>query len=79
MGAQFGVIIVPRDGTRWKWLRFGPTSAPPTAAIRSAWSSHPARKQDVQRRDFTINGLLMRHDSGEFWILLADNLICAPE
>jgi poly(A) polymerase len=40
--------------------------------IGSADGRHPERvvftsspEQDVQRRDFTINGLLMRHDSGE--------------
>jgi tRNA nucleotidyltransferase/poly(A) polymerase len=65
VGAQFGVIIVPRDGHRVEVATF-------RSDIGSADGRHPERvvftsspEQDVQRRDFTINGLLMRHDSGE--------------
>jgi len=65
VGAQFGVMLIPRDG--WKVE---------VAAFRSdvgySDGRHPDRvvysktpEEDVQRRDFTINGLLMRHDTGE--------------
>jgi poly(A) polymerase len=65
VGAQFGVIIVPRDGQHVEVATF-------RSDIGSADGRHPERvvftsspEQDVQRRDFTINGLLMRHDSGK--------------
>jgi poly(A) polymerase len=65
VGAQFGVIIVPREGHQVEVATF-------RSDIGSADGRHPERvvftsspEQDVQRRDFTINGLLMRHDSGE--------------
>jgi len=65
VGAQFGVIIVPLDGHKVEVATF-------RSDIGSADGRHPERvvfssnpEQDVQRRDFTINGLLMRHDSGE--------------
>jgi poly(A) polymerase len=63
VGAQFGVIIVPRQGYQVEVASF-------RSDIGSADGRHPERvvftsspEQDVQRRDFTINGLLMRHDS----------------
>jgi poly(A) polymerase len=65
VGAQFGVIIVPLDGQKVEVATF-------RSDIGSADGRHPERvifssnpEQDVQRRDFTINGLLMRDDSGE--------------
>jgi poly(A) polymerase len=65
VGEQFGVIIIPRDGHHVEVATF-------RSDIGSADGRHPERviftsrpEQDVQRRDFTINGLLMRHDSGE--------------
>jgi poly(A) polymerase len=65
VGAQFGVIIVPLDGHKVEVATF-------RSDIGSADGRHPERvvfssnpEQDVQRRDFTINGLLMRHDSDE--------------
>ena len=64
VGAQFGVIIVPLDGHHLEVATF-------RSDIGSADGRHPERvvfasspEQDVQRRDFTINGLLMRHDNG---------------
>jgi poly(A) polymerase len=65
VGAQFGVIIVPRDGHKVEVATFRSDigSADGRHPERVVFSSHP--EQDVQRRDFTINGLLMRHDSGE--------------
>jgi len=35
------------------------------AGTRTVWFIRRRRKRSVQRRDFTINGLLMRHDTGE--------------
>jgi poly(A) polymerase len=65
VGAQFGVIIVHRDGINVEVATF-------RADVGYSDGRHPdavvfARtpKEDVQRRDFTINGLLMRHDTGE--------------
>jgi poly(A) polymerase len=64
VGAQFGVMVVPCDGQQVEVATF-------RSDIGSADGRHPERviftsspEQDVQRRDFTINGLLMRHDSG---------------
>ena len=64
VGAQFGVIIVPRDAHHVEVATF-------RSDIGSADGRHPqsvvftsSPEQDVQRRDFTINGLLMRHDTG---------------
>src|SRR5712692_7366431 len=65
VGAQFGVILVPRDGLKVEVATF-------RSDVGYSDGRHPdsvvyARtpNEDVQRRDFTINGLLMRHDTGE--------------
>lgn len=65
VGAQFGVIAVQRNGLKVEVATF-------RADAGYADGRHPdtvmfARtpKEDVERRDFTINGLLMRHDTGE--------------
>jgi poly(A) polymerase len=65
VGAQFGVIVVPLEGQDVEVATF-------RSDIGSADGRHPecviftsSPEQDVQRRDFTINGLLMRHDSRE--------------
>ena len=65
VGAQFGVILVPRDGMKVEVATF-------RSDVGYSDGRHPDRvefskmpQQDVQRRDFTINGLLMRHDTGE--------------
>ena len=65
VGAQFGVILVPENGMKVEVATF-------RADIGYADGRHPDRvvysatpEQDVLRRDFTINGLLMRHDTGE--------------
>lgn len=65
VGAQFGVILVPRDGLKVEVATF-------RSDIGYSDGRHPDRVEysktpveDVQRRDFTINGLLMRHSSGE--------------
>jgi poly(A) polymerase len=65
VGAQFGVVLVPRDGMKVEVATF-------RSDVGYSDGRHPDRvvysrtpEEDVQRRDFTINGLLMRHDSGE--------------
>src|SRR5215475_9036785 len=65
VGAQFGVILVRRDGWNVEVATF-------RSDVGYSDGRHPDRVEysrnpveDVQRRDFTINGLLMRHDTQE--------------
>jgi len=65
VGAQFGVVLIPRDGWKVEVATF-------RSDVGYTDGRHPDRvvyaktpQEDVQRRDFTINGLLMRHDTGE--------------
>src|SRR5439155_1893441 len=65
VGAQFGVILIPRDGLKVEVATF-------RSDVGYSDGRHPDRvvysktaQEDVKRRDFTINGLLMRHDTGE--------------
>jgi len=65
VGAQFGVILVTRDRLKVEVATF-------RADLGYSDGRHPDRvvysktaQEDVQRRDFTINGLLMRHDTGD--------------
>jgi poly(A) polymerase len=65
VGAQFGVVLIPRDWVKVEVATF-------RSDIGYSDGRHPDRvvysktpEEDVQRRDFTINGLLMRHDTGE--------------
>lgn len=65
VGAQFGVILIPREGSKVEVATF-------RSDVGYSDGRHPDRvvysktaQEDVQRRDFTINGLLMRHDNGE--------------
>jgi len=65
VGARFGVILVPRDDLKVEVATF-------RSDIGYSDGRHPDRvvyaaspQEDVQRRDFTVNGLLMRHDTGE--------------
>ena len=65
VGAQFGVVLVPRDALKVEVATF-------RSDIGYSDGRHPDRvaysdspEEDVKRRDFTINGLLMRHDTGE--------------
>ena len=66
VGAQFGVVLVPGDGHKVEVATF-------RSDIGYSDGRHPDKvvyaqkpEDDVSRRDFTINGLLMRHDTGEF-------------
>jgi poly(A) polymerase len=65
VGAQFGVILVPQDGTKVEVATFRSDIgyADGRHPDRVVYSTTPA--EDVLRRDFTVNGLLMRHDTGE--------------
>jgi poly(A) polymerase len=65
VGAHFGVILLCQDSSKVEIATF-------RSDIGYSDGRHPDQvvysetpQQDVQRRDFTINGLLMRHDSGE--------------
>src|ERR1700681_1108200 len=65
VGAKFGVILVVDDGAQVEVATF-------RSDIGYSDGRHPDQvvysntpEEDVQRRDFTINGLLMRHDTGE--------------
>lgn len=65
VGAQFGVVLVLRDAAKVEVATY-------RSDVGYSDGRHPDRvvysetpQQDVSRRDFTINGLLMRHDTGE--------------
>ena len=65
VGAQFGVMLIPKDGLRVEVATF-------RSDVGYSDGRHPDRvvyaktpQEDVERRDFTINGLLMRHDTGD--------------
>ena len=65
IGAQFGVVLVQQDGSKVEVATF-------RCDLGYSDGRHPdeivyarSAQEDVARRDFTINGLLMRHDSGE--------------
>jgi poly(A) polymerase len=65
VGAQFGVVIVPRDGLKVEVATF-------RSDVGYSDGRHPDRvvysqtpQEDVRRRDFTINGLLMDPETGE--------------
>jgi poly(A) polymerase len=65
VGAQFGVILVPGDGTKVEVATFRSDVgySDGRRPDRVVYANSP--EEDVKRRDFTINGLLMRHDTGE--------------
>jgi poly(A) polymerase len=65
VGAQFGVVLIPRDALKLEVATFRSDvgysdGRHPDSVV---YSSTP--REDVQRRDFTINGLLMRPETGE--------------
>lgn len=65
VGAQFGVIVVPRDGINVEVATFRADAGYSDGRHPDAVVFARTPKEDVQRRDFTINGLLMRHYTGE--------------
>ncbi|HEV2194507.1 MAG TPA: CCA tRNA nucleotidyltransferase [Candidatus Acidoferrum sp.] len=65
VGAQFGVILIPKNGLKVEIATF-------RSDLGYSDGRHPDRvvysktpQEDAQRRDFTINGMLMRHDNGD--------------
>lgn len=65
VGAEFGVVLVSRDGYKVEVATF-------RHDVGYSDGRHPDQvvfartaEQDVSRRDFTINGLLMRHTTNE--------------
>jgi len=65
VGAKFGVVIVPRDGAQVEVATF-------RSDVGYSDGRHPdhvvysrTAQEDVRRRDFTINGLLMDPATGE--------------
>lgn len=65
VGAQFGVVLVPRGTEKVEVATF-------RRDVGYSDGRHPDQvvyaataEEDVSRRDFTINGLLMRHATGE--------------
>ena len=65
VGAQFGVVLVPREGTEVEVATFRSDIGYSDGRHPDAVVYSKTVQEDVLRRDFTINGLLMRHDSGE--------------
>jgi len=65
VGAQFGVVQVWREDRKVEVATFRADTSysdgrHPDSVIYTQWP-----REDVQRRDFTINGLLMRPETGE--------------
>ena len=65
IGARFRVVLVRQDSLKVEVATF-------RSDVGYSDGRHPDQvvysqtpEEDVQRRDFTINGLLMRHDTGE--------------
>jgi poly(A) polymerase len=65
VGAQFGVVAVQRDGLKVEVATFRGDAGYSDGRHPDAVAFAHSPQEDVQRRDFTINGLLMRHDTGE--------------
>src|SRR2546429_7468084 len=65
VGAQFGVILIPRDGLKVEVATFGSDVGYSDGLHPDSVVYSKMPQEDVQRRDFTINGLLMRHGTGE--------------
>jgi poly(A) polymerase len=65
VGAQFGVVLIPRDGAKVEVATF-------RSDVGYSDGRHPdgvvyskSPQEDVQRRDFTINGLLMQPETND--------------
>src|SRR5260370_15581982 len=65
VGAQFGVIAVSRNGLKVEVATFRTDAGYSDGRHPDSVVYARTPKEDVQRRDFTINGLLMRHDASE--------------
>lgn len=65
VGAQFGVILIPADGHKVEVATFRSDAGYSDGRHPDKVIYAKSAEEDVQRRDFTVNGLLMRHDTGE--------------
>jgi poly(A) polymerase len=65
VGAQFGVVLVPREGIHTEVATFRSDVSYSDGRHPDAVVYSKTPQEDVQRRDFTINGMLMRHDTDE--------------
>jgi poly(A) polymerase len=65
VGAQFGVVLLPRDGLKVEVATFRSDMAYSDGRHPDAVVYSKTPEDDVRRRDFTINGLLMRPETGE--------------
>lgn len=65
VGAQFGVILVPHDGIKVEVATFRSDLGYSDGRRPDRVEFSKSPEEDVKRRDFTINGMLMRHDGGE--------------
>jgi poly(A) polymerase len=65
VGAQFGVVLVARDGINTEVATFRSDVSYSDGRHPDAVVYSKTPQEDVRRRDFTINGLLMRYDTGE--------------
>jgi poly(A) polymerase len=65
VGAQFGVILIPRDEMKVEVATFRSDAGYSDGRHPDSVVYSKTPQEDVQRRDFTINGLLMHHDTSE--------------
>jgi len=65
VGAQFGVVLLPRDGLKVEVATFRSDMGYSDGRHPDAVVYSKTPEDDVRRRDFTINGLLMRPETGE--------------
>ena len=65
VGAQFGVILVIRDAVKVEVATFRSDLGYSDGRHPDSVAFARTPQEDVQRRDFTINGLLMRPETGE--------------
>jgi poly(A) polymerase len=65
VGAQFGVIAVYREQLKVEVATFRADAGYSDGRHPDSVIFARTPEEDVQRRDFTINGLLMRHDTGK--------------
>jgi tRNA nucleotidyltransferase/poly(A) polymerase len=65
VGAQFGVVLVKERGVKVEVATFRKDLGYSDGRHPDQVAYATSAEEDVARRDFTINGLLMRHDSNE--------------
>ena len=65
VGAKFGVVLVSRNGHKVEVATFRKDSGYSDGRHPDEVIYTTTAEEDVSRRDFTINGLLMRHETNE--------------